>query len=263
MKIRQILPCLPALLAAASADVTPITSSFGIQKNGDTSFIFTDLSEGVSDMALTYDRTRLYRDEGRGDWRPAYFLNGAAVDYAPDADLRSALQVQGGYQDFWVLDFYVQNTASHPITLTQMDVDIVVMAGDGAPVHTTTSTYFSVESGTGVSLRVVRADGSKTPLTLSSTKEGVYYCDTELGTISHDLTIFNAEFASLVGDGRTDLTLNPGEKLYVSYTQNNQGYVPLYYGVKGVHMTYNVPEPATAGLSLLALAGLAARRRRG
>lgn len=90
---------------------------------------------------------------------------------------------------------------------------------------------------------------SKTPLTLNiDSDSGVIPFFSDIGT----LTIVDAEGSRFVVDTNTDLS-------NVLNIQNLGGYSLVY--ADGT-LSLMVPEPATATLSLLALAALAARRRR-
>jgi hypothetical protein len=68
-----------------------------------------------------------------------------------------------------------------------------------------------------------------------------------------------------VEDGMVGIKLVDDDQEYpiVGNGENNVGFYGAYYGAgNGQYFVQYIPEPATATLSLLALAGLAARRRR-
>lgn len=130
------------------------------------------------------------------------------------------------------------------------------------------------------------SDSSSTPLTLDTTKNYLVFADTKTSFISGDKLTYTGEFMRFsntgvinCGDGKVDIagstsgsysglqfiTLNKNDSnAYTGYSYKSAAtgdpfdqYIPNVTIV-----TKAFPEPTTATLSLLALAGLAARRRR-
>ena len=135
-------------------------------------------------------------------------------------------KLAGGYYDFSILGgYYGDDVLCSSITLT--------ISGTGVDMSNTTWATYDIAGAQGSSTQGVAT--FKTTLTNGSADEGYTY------DVS---TIYVAEGASLT------LTLT-GDTV-------NGHRTPL----NGLKMTYTVPEPTTATLSLLALAGLATRRRR-
>lgn len=132
----------------------------------------------------------------------------------------------GGYYDFSILGgYYGKDNLCESITLT--------ISGTGVDMSNTTWATYDIAGAQSSSAQGVATH--TTTLTNGSADEGYTY------DVS---TIYVAEGASLT------LTLT-GDTV-------NGHRTPL----NGLKMTYTVPEPTTATLSLLALAGLATRRRR-
>lgn len=135
-------------------------------------------------------------------------------------------KLAGGYYDFSILGgYYGKDNLCSSITLT--------ISGTGVDMSNTTWATYDIAGAQSSSAQGVATH--TTTLTNGSADEGYTY------DVS---TIYVAEGASLT------LTLT-GDTV-------NGRRTPL----NGLKMTYTVPEPTTATLSLLALAGLATRRRR-
>ena len=131
-----------------------------------------------------------------------------------------------GYYDFSILGgYYGNDTLTNSITLSI----------SGNKVDTTNATWISYDIAGNKSYSAQNVATYTTTLTNGSTNEGYTYDVSK---------IFVEEGGSLT------LTLTG---------DSNAGHrTPL----NGIKVTYSIPEPTTATLSLLALAGLAARRRR-
>ena len=142
--------------------------------------------------------------------------------YSPSA------QLSVGSSDVVTLSFRITNSSKQAITLNALSFDVYCMTGTGGDkaAHEAYDVYASINGGT--------------PSVLSAGRGG---------------TVSTANFD-------TDIDLAAGECVDVSYSMKFKAEYSAYYGLTGGSVTYTVPEPTTATLSLLALAGLAARRRR-
>ena len=204
------------------------------------------MSDDSQALTFTYYRTRIYTDEQQ-DWtqNPVVFLNGgdATGKYALDFPMRSANIPS---KDFYVLDFYIGNNSDMDVQLNAITFDIIVLTDSGEYVDT------SVLSGPGL---VIRPQGGS-DVDASAFTFVTYTGDTHVGKATYNFAPFEG-----VQEGCTIIA--PGEQIRISFTQNNLGSEQYNYGVVGGTVTYqNVPEPTAGALSLLALAGLAARKRR-
>ena len=204
------------------------------------------MSDDDEVLTFTYYRTRIYTDEQQ-DWtqNPVVFLNGsdATGKYALDFPMRPANIPS---KDFYVLDFYIGNNSDMDVQLNTITFDIIVLTDSGEYVDT------SVLSGPGL---VIRPQGGS-DVDASAFTFVTYTGDTHVGKATYNLAPFEG-----VQEGSTIIA--PGEQIRISFTQNNLGSVQYNYGVVGGTVTYqNLPEPTAGALSLLALAGLAARKRR-
>lgn len=204
------------------------------------------MSDDSQALTFTYYRTRIYTDEQQ-DWtqNPVVFLNGsdATGKYALDFPMRPANIPS---KDFYVLDFYISNNSDMDVQLNAITFDIIVLTDSGEYVDA------SVLSGPGL---VIRPQGGS-DVDASAFTFVTYAGDTHVGKATYNLAPFEG-----VQEGSTIIA--PGEQIRISFTQNNLGSEQYNYGVVGGTVTYqNVPEPTAGALSLLALAGLAARKRR-
>ncbi len=204
------------------------------------------MSDDSQALTFTYYRTRIYTDEQQ-DWtqNPVVFLNGgdATGKYALDFPMRSANIPS---KDFYVLDFYIGNNSDMDVQLNAITFDIIVLTDSGEYVDT------SVLSGPGL---VIRPQGGS-DVDASAFTFVTYTGDTHVGKATYNFAPFEG-----VQPGSTIIA--PGEQIRISFTQNNLGSEQYNYGVVGGTVTYqNVPEPKAGALSLLALAGLASRKRR-
>ncbi|MGN0821980.1 MAG: PEP-CTERM sorting domain-containing protein, partial [Akkermansia sp.] len=176
---------------------------------------------------FVYHFTANYSRSGRG-WE-ATFADGLTSQWNGSTGNTHTLTLTGlagGYYDFSILGgYYGKNNLCNSITLT--------ISGTGVDMSNTTWATYDIAGARSSSAQGIAT--YTTTLTNGLANEG-YTCDVS--------TIYVEEGASLT------LTLT-GDTVDGHRTPLN-----------GLKMTYTVPEPATATLSLLALAGLATRRRR-
>lgn len=142
----------------------------------------------------------------------------------------------------WTLTFNVNNTTSRDIVLTSLTLDAFLFNGGGdsqsADTNLPRPVSYTLTSGTD---------------TVASTTVAYANCQNEW----EDDAVFSfGEGVTLAANSTATYTLT------VSNAQTATAY-GTFVGLKGATFTTAaIPEPTTATLSLLALAGLAARRRR-
>ena len=146
--------------------------------------------------------------------------------FSPDAQLR------GNSTDSWTMNFTVTNNTEAELTLTQFTFETYGINGGG--------------SDKSASIPVILTLGQASA-NVSLEFEG----RTSTGTL--DLS------------GDKSITIGVHETVTLALTMTASTGYNTYSGITAGSVTYTTPaapEPATATLSLLALAGLAARRRR-
>ena len=155
-----------------------------------------------------------------------------AGTYTPNVQLRA------GQADYWMITFSVTNNTTELITLTNMGFDAYVINGNGS----------NKDWGTSITTtNTLTIEGIETP-----------WVQNKAITTGGNTT----DVSFVLGpNDTTSVDLLAGETVQVSFKLGSAQTYATYAGLKGMSVTY-IPEPATATLSLLALCGLAARRRR-
>ncbi len=160
-----------------------------------------------------------------------------ATSYAPDVNIGNSTTAS------WTLTFTLNNNSDEDMSLYQMGFDVFLFNSGG---------------------KAQNADDYKRPITLTITENNVKIGSVGVATagdnwhttatIALDDYILGAKssatFALTVNNAQTDNDPN----------KEGVQLMGTFVGLSGITVT--VPEPTTATLSLLALAGLAARRRR-
>ena len=156
-----------------------------------------------------------------------------AGTYTPNVQLR-----QNQASDYWMITFSVTNNTSELITLTNMGFDAYVVNGDGSNKN------FNASVTTTNTLTI---EGIETP----------WVQENAIATGGN-----TTDVSFVLGpNDTTSVDLLAGETVQVSFKLGSAKTYNTYAGLTGMSVSY-IPEPATATLSLLALCGLAARRRR-
>ena len=226
---------LAGVATATEADTTPITLSATFTRAEEAVY-----PEGAS-YAITINNLSVDSFGSTGDYQTDY--------------LRPALNVKDG--GTWTLTFTLENKSDNAITLSSVTFDSFIFNSSGNQHGTDTVTrqaqftlLQTVSPTSSVSLGSTDVTFCK-PESTTGAGDGIWDTDANANiTLSSPLEIAareSVQFQLTVGKG--NLT-NPGS----------------YVGLKGATFTgtttTTIPEPTTATLSLLALAGLAARRRR-
>ena len=216
-----------ALAGVASAE----TLTFEVVR--DTNAITFEFAEVTAQeiMTLTYTNWT-YSGGGSnnvGSWQTP--KNEAYQNsFSPDAQLRDSTQ-GATLPDSWTMNFTVTNNSGADITLTGFTFDTYGYFGGGEDRNTV----------------------AKVTLTLNKVTTELF----ELGKQGATTT------ATLTFTGDNAITIGAKDSVNLALTMNGADPYNTYTGITAGSVTYAiVPEPATATLSLLALAGLAARRRR-
>ena len=225
------LMVLSGVAAATETDATPITLSATFT-SGIAAVCPEDASYDVTIQKLTVG------NKSGGDYMTEY--------------LRPDLNMNTG--NSWTLSFTLTNKTSSAITLNSVNFDSFIFNGSGNQHGTDTVTRQAQFTLTDTSSNVLGTTAVTfcLPNTAPENEPSNGIWDTDMDaniTLSSTVELAAGESIQFnLTVGRENLT-NPG----------------AFVGLKGV--TFNgetaaIPEPTTATLSLLALAGLAARRRR-
>lgn len=220
--MKKTLIALMALAGIATANEYSGTFSWAANTNP----VFT-LSDEVVEEALTLTNITCNK---------TYKATGVAPGaLTPDQNIGSAAG------NSWTLTFNVNNTTSQDIVLTGITLDAFLFNGGGNAQNAdeyARPVAFTLANGTD---------------TVASTT--VAYANSK-NDWENDAVFSFGEGVTLAANSTATYTLTVSN----AQTANNYG---TFVGLKGATFTTAaIPEPTTATLSLLALAGLAARRRR-
>lgn len=213
-------------LVALTGVVGATTTEFDVSRT-DNAVSFTETDDILT---LTYTDWS-YSGGGSnnvGGWQSPTNAN-YQNSFSPDAQLRS------GTTDSWTMNFTLTNNGEEKITLTKFVFDVYCINGGGSDKN------------------------ADIPVTLT------------LGGVSSGVTLkYGGQTAEGVLDlagGSKSISIGANETVNLSLTMGDAKSYNTYSGITSGSVTYTigdavVPEPTTATLSLLALAGLAVRRRR-
>ena len=227
---KTLITLLSLAGVAMGIDYKTIDYTFGRATVDDVTTI-TITSEQSQALTLNYVGTTY--ETGGSSAEGMMNATSYAGTYTPNVQLR-----QNQASDYWMITFNVTNNTSELITLTNMGFDAYVINNDGSnksDVVRTTDTLIIGETSWSQE-NLITSGGNTTDVSFV-----------------------------LGPNDTTSVDLLAGETVQVSFklgsaAQGTKCY-NTYAGLKGMSVTY-IPEPATATLSLLALCGLTARRRR-
>ncbi|MBQ8480630.1 MAG: PEP-CTERM sorting domain-containing protein [Akkermansia sp.] len=146
----------------------------------------------------------------------------------------------------WTLNFSIGNNSGRDFVIDSIDIDAFTYTGGGGAQNNNRNFLFTVTAG-------------ETKIT---TKENLFIKGSEQnGTSEGTLTLNLDESLTIAADSTLKFTITVNQGAQVSYADGGGEARGSFVGIETVRFNA-VPEPTTATLSLLALAGLAARRRR-
>ena len=229
--MKKTIITLLALAGVAAADVTLWNTGFSVT---------TTAGDNAGQWTLSDEDMALLTSSGWGltaaDGSPLKSTTTNSAELRPNTNVGSA---QG-----WSLDFTLTNASSQVITLTSLTFDTLIFAGSGVYQGNNTNRDFVF----------TLTCGDVTLNTGNLTIKGNGTANPTNGVVTFTL------------DTAVELAANESIALGfdVAKGDSNAG---CFLGLKSISATgttisESVPEPTTATLSLLALAALAARRRR-
>ena len=201
------------------------TLTFDISRSNDA--VTFDFATDVSEiLTMTYtDYTFVYGGtNATGGWQTPKNENYKDT-FSPN------VQLQAGATDSWTMNFTITNNCDNAITLTQFTFEGYVINGDGSDKNTDIPATLTLGNASSGEVKFATGGSTKTAT------------------------------LNLTGDNLIEI--GAGKTVTLALTMSGVKDHNTYSGLTGGSVTYSVvPEPTTATLSLLALAGLAARRRR-
>jgi len=230
--MKKTLITLLALAGVAAADTTGAITLW------DTGFSVTTTGDNAGQWTLSDEDKALFTSSDwvlkKADGTDLLSTTTNASELRPNTNVGSA--------HGWSLDFTLTNTSEDTFVITSLTFDTLTFTSEGAYQGKDTPRDFEF----------TLTCGEKTVTSSNWTISG-----TNPGSDSPTNGIVTLEFTEGI-----ELTAN--EKVAVSFDvakgTSNDG---CFLGLKSITASGQlIPEPATATLSLLALAGLAARRRR-
>ena len=221
-----VLMALAGVAMATETEVTPLTltTTFNTDKSIASSLDSFELTDVILTNTATGD---VVNNHGSGTYMGSYLRPSLNVDADPGAS--------------WTMTFTIANNGSADFTIDSITLNAFAFNGGGASQPNDRNFLFTVTAdettlATQSNLTIAAAQTATTPLTLT--------LDTPIVIAAKD----DLEFSIVVERGAAG-TNGRGSFVGLSSVAFN-GSTPL------------IPEPTTATLSLLALAGLATRRRR-
>lgn len=221
--MKKTLITLMALGSVALAGVDgDWTGTFSWGADAPLTFTFTDENGAALNSPLSITLTP---DK---DYKVA---NAHVGVYSPDTNVGSG--------NPWALTWTLTNVSNEALDITGMSVDVILYDSNGnqQPDQTTRALTLTLTGGIEGAVSFISWNGVEKTYTLDFSKDSYYL---EAGkSLTMTLTAAKDE----------------------SYSDTAEYMKGTYVGLTGATFTL-IPEPATATLSLLALCGLAARRRR-
>lgn len=243
-----------ALMALAGVAVADSSVDFRINRAEDDSFSFT---ENADVFALAFDS---FAYETGGNSAEGY-LDVVSDDVSAqnkfDNTFSPNVQLRFGEDDYWTIKFSVTNTGKDTILLTTLSLE---MFGISRESYGPDYRYVVKDQEMPISTELCVGDNVQTKETTMG------YVSSSGGSIYFPVISYHYEPVITTYD-LPNIMLGAGESTKISLTMSNNHnewntYAGINNGSIGYKIAASVPEPATATLSLLALAGLTMRRRR-
>jgi len=223
------LMALAGVAVGAEPELTPLTLTFTKD--------ITAISSLPNDYTVVEKSVSL-----TGDTTACLAGGGFKTDYLrPDTNVDS-----NGTS--WTLNFSIGNNSGRDFVIDSIDIDAFTYTGGGAAQNNNRNFLFTVTAG-------------ETKIT---TKENLYIKGSDQkngGTSEGTLTLNLSDSLTIAADSTLKFTITVNQVAQVSAADGGGNGRGSFVGIETVRFNA-VPEPTTATLSLLALAGLAARRRR-
>ncbi len=226
--MKKTIIALLALAGVAAADtLVSVTENLTVSS--------TDISLDTAALSLTLDSTSGASAPPAGTYLPAEFTG--ATGFSPKIQF-----VQNKNDEcYWLLEMTITNKTNSAITLTGLTLDM----------YSTTSNGSTHTGGIGeVTTTLTYGDA-----------------DTEFGSGTVTLGANSASGTATI-TGAYELAAKADETFTLKVQRTQNSGLTGFASISAATLSYKtvaapaVPEPTTATLSLLALAGLAARRRR-
>ena len=256
------LMALPCVAVADIKDGVQWAESFGDGYSQDATFGFKNAfhkENGVGVAGGDYANSRVYSTTLGGKFSNAFTLSFELVDLDAGNWTDAVSLYTNGVVEGTNHSIQVQKNASGDLMVYTENFSGSNVAGDDSNIN-----LGSLSSLEGKTLTLV-FDATGATNTLTAYVNGVAYTDTVTFTYAEGTTPSTAltgfQFGAAFGGQRasTSVTVDDIVLWNRALTAEEVASLPI---TTTVPPTETVPEPATATLSLLALAGLAARRRR-
>lgn len=180
-----------------------------------------------------------------------------AGEFTLTFEIPADLTVTGDYD---ILAAYYQvNGSSYNVNAFQLNSDFTLTLNRGGSLSSTT---LNNDVTTGTADKSTFTTDGETAYTLGAGSYTLNYKGGTNGSAAADLLLDGAVVASFTGGSHNMNGINQGGNTLTLQTNDSYKVVATSYPGMPVPPSPSVPEPTTATLSLLALAGLAARRRR-
>lgn len=241
---KKILIALISLVGIGFADTSV---EFSFMRDDDTYFSFDEESDIFS---LSYSS---FVFETGGEYEDGFFAlcgyNSWDNNVGIGDSFNPNIQLRHGEDDYWTVNFSITNTGDDAILLTTLELEMLGKAyTDGGA--TLMNTPINVVTELSIDDEVQVKDTFLGYLEDRGMYVSIYHYIPVVTTYELPQVMLDAGESTIIS-----LTLSNAE-------DKNNIYAGINKGSIGYEVYQSIPEPATTTLSLLALVGLATRRRR-